>query len=153
MAAKNTAAKSGSVLGTLTGGTKKTDTAKKTASAKTATASKSTAAKKTAASSRTAASKKTTAAKTASTAKKTASAAKKPASSAAKARSGKAADTGFTLTAAEKKLITLYRSADKATKEKGRILLGIGSGKGESTDAGDVLGNIASAALEMLNRN
>lgn len=69
----------------------------------------------------------------ASTAKKpasTASTAKKPASSAKKQEE-------FKLTAAEKKLVELYRAADKSTKENAVKLL-----KGEKLEAAGLLGSL-----------
>ena len=89
---------------------KKTTTAAKTTSAKTATAAKKTTSAKTAA-----ASKKTT------TAKKPAAAAKAPSSTTA-------------LSAAEKKLIELYRTAESDNKKLATRIL-----KGDKLELGDVL--------------
>ena len=74
---------------------------------------------------------KTTAAKKPAAAKKTTTAAKKPASSAAKTEEGEK------LTAAEKKLLELYRAANADTKKAAVALL-----KGEKTEDGGVLGSI-----------
>ncbi len=131
------AAKTGSVLGSLTGSAAKT----------TGTAAKNSTPKKTAAAAKKAPAARKPAAKKASAPKKTPSGTGKRAPASGSV-SGKAAGAAFTLTAAEKKLVTLYRSADKETKDRVLRLL-----KGESTDTGDVLGNLANAALEMLNRN
>ena len=73
------------------------------------------------------AAKKTTAKKTAEEAKKTAAEAKKPA----------AAKNAVELTAAEKKLLELYRAADSETKKKAVAVL-----KGEEPDAGNLLGSL-----------
>ena len=105
-------------------------------------------AKKTAAST-----KKKPAEKTASAAKKTSASTKKPAASAKK--------DAFELTAAEKKLVELYREADSETKKKAVAVL-----KGEGGDAsgilagllgdqagnGDLLGNIIGTAMDMLGK-
>ncbi len=91
--------------------------------------------------------------KTASTAKKTSASTKKPAASAKK--------DAFELTAAEKKLVELYREADSETKKKAVAVL-----KGEGGDAsgilagllgdqagnGDLLGNIIGTAMDMLGK-
>ena len=91
--------------------------------------------------------------KTASTAKKTSASTKKPAASAKK--------DAFELTAAEKKLVELYREADSETKKKAVAVL-----KGEGGDAsgilagllgdqagnGDLLGNIVGTAMDMLGK-
>ena len=90
-----------------------------------ASAAKTTSAKTTAAKKPAAAKKTTTAAK------KPAAAAKKPASSAAKTEEGEK------LTAAEKKLLELYRAANADTKKAAVALL-----KGEKTEDGGVLGSI-----------
>lgn len=93
------------------------DAAKGTTTAKTSTAAKTTTA-----------AKKTAAAKTPTAAKKTTTA-KKPAA--------KKSDEGETLTAAEKKLLELYRAADSDTKKAAVALL-----KGEKPEDSGVLGNI-----------
>ena len=96
------------------------------------------------------AAKPSTAAKkpAASAAKKpTASAAKKPAASAAKKPAGSTAakkpaasskkEEEFKLTAAEKKLVELYRAADKSSKENAVKLL-----KGEKLEVANLLGSL-----------
>ena len=91
--------------------------------------------------------------KTASAAKKTSASTKKPAASAKK--------DAFELTAAEKKLVELYREADSETKKKAVAVL-----KGEGGDASgilasllgdqagnsDLLGNIIGTAMDMLGK-
>ena len=91
--------------------------------------------------------------KTASAAKKTSASTKKPAASAKK--------DAFELTAAEQKLVELYREADSQTKKKAVAVL-----KGEGGDAsgilagllgdqagnGDLLGNIIGTAMDMLGK-
>lgn len=62
-------------------------------------------------------------------------AAKKPAASTAKKTT--ASTTSVKLTAAEKKLVELYRAADSDTKKKVVNLL-----KGDSNDVGDLLGSL-----------
>ena len=99
--------------------TKKTSTAAKTAT----TAKKPTAAKKTA----------TT------TAKKTTTAAKKTTATASK--------NAVELTAAEKKLVELYRAADSETKKKAVAVL-----KGEQTDTGDILTSLIGTAMDMFGK-
>ena len=69
-------------------------------------------------------------------------AAKKPAAGAAKKTAGTAKKTGAAkntveLTAAEKKLIELYRAADSDTKKKATAIL-----KGEQVDSGGILGSL-----------
>ena len=102
-------------------------TAKKTATAaaakKTATA---TTAKKTSTTTKT-----TTAAKKATTAKKTSSASK----------------DAIELTAAEKKLIELYRAADSETKKKAVAVL-----KGESSEMSDILTSLLGGAMDMFGK-
>ena len=88
------------------------------------------AAKSTAASKTTAAKKTTTAAKT--------TAAKKTAAS-----SKSASD----LTAAEKKLVELYRAADSDTKKKAVAVL-----KGESTGMDDILNNLLGSAMDIFGK-
>ena len=81
-----------------------------------------------------------TAKKPASTAKKPASTAKKPASTASTAKkpaSSAKKQEEFKLTAAEKKLVELYRAADKSTKENAVKLL-----KGEKLEAAGLLGSL-----------
>ena len=102
-------------------------TAKKTATAaaakKTATA---TTAKKTSTTTKT-----TTAAKKTATAKKTSSASK----------------DAIDITAAEKKLIELYRAADSETKKKAVAVL-----KGESSEMGDILTSLLGGAMDMFGK-
>ena len=102
-------------------------TAKKTAAAaaakKTATA---TTAKKTSTTTKT-----TTAAKKTATAKKTSSASK----------------DAIELTAAEKKLIELYRAADSETKKKAVAVL-----KGESSEMSDILTSLLGGAMDMFGK-
>lgn len=102
-------------------------TAKKTATAaaakKTATA---TTAKKTSTTTKT-----TTAAKKTATAKKTSSASK----------------DAIELTAAEKKLIELYRAADSETKKKAVAVL-----KGESSEMSDILTSLLGGAMDMFGK-
>ena len=102
-------------------------TAKKTATAaaakKTATA---TTAKKTSTTTKT-----TTAAKKTATAKKTSSASK----------------DAIELTAAEKKLVELYRAADSETKKKAVAVL-----KGESSEMGDILTSLLGGAMDMFGK-
>lgn len=93
----------------------------------------STAAKKTSSTTaKTASGSKTTAAKkTSTTAKKTTSISK----------------TTLELTAAEKKLVELYRAADADTKKKAVAVL-----KGEQTDAGDILTSLIGSAMDMFGK-
>ena len=103
-----------------------------------------TAAKKT---SSAAAAKKTTAATTAkktSTTAKTTTAAKK--TSTAKKTSSASKDA-IELTAAEKKLIELYRAADSETKKKAVAVL-----KGESSEMGDILTSLLGGAMDMFGK-
>ena len=76
----------------------------------------------------------TTAAKT-STAKKTSTTAKKPAASTAKKPAAAKKEEEIKLTAAEKKLLELYRAADKNTKDAALKVL-----KGEKQDLLSLLG-------------
>ena len=62
-----------------------------------------------------------------------------------KATASKASSDDFKLTAAEKKLVELYRKADSDTKKKVTNLL-----KGESTDGADLLGTLLEGALGQL---
>lgn len=85
-----------------------------------------------------------------STAKKTTtSAAKKTATSTAKkaststAKKTTAAKSADTFTAAEKKLVELYRAADAETKKKAVAVL-----KGEQTDAADLLSSLLGNAFD-----
>ena len=71
---------------------------------------------------------------------------KKTASSSGKKTSAaKKTEEEFKLTAAEKKLVELYRAADKTTKENAVKLL-----KGEKTEAGGLLDSLLGGAMEML---
>ena len=102
-------------------------TVKKTATAATAKkASAATTAKKTSS-----AAKTTTATKKPSTAKKTSTASK----------------NAIELTAAEKKLVELYREADSETKKKAVAVL-----KGEQTDTGDILTSLIGTAMDMFGK-
>ena len=102
-------------------------TAKKTATA--ASAKKTTAA--------TTAKKTSTTAKTTTTAKKTSTT--KKTSSASK--------NAIELTAAEKKLIELYRAADSETKKKAVAVL-----KGESSEMGDILTSLLGGAMDVFGK-
>ena len=83
------------------------------------------------------------AAKSGTTAKKPAATAKKPAASTAKKPAAAKKEEEIKLTAAEKKLLELYRAADKNTKEAALKVL-----KGEKQDllsllgGGDLLGSV-----------
>lgn len=103
-----------------------------TAGKKTATTA---AAKK--ASATTTAKKTTVAAKTTTTAKKTTTARKTSAAS----------KNTIELTAAEKKLVELYRAADSETKKKAVAVL-----KGESSDMSDILNSLLGGAMDMLGK-
>ena len=81
--------------------------------------------------------KKTTAAKKTST-----TAAKKPA-----AKKPAAKKDDFELTAAEKKLVELYRAADSDTKKKAVAVL-----KGEQSDTGDILTSLIGTAIDMFGK-
>ena len=122
---------------------KKTETAAKTSTAakKTTTAAKKT---ETAAKTSTAAKKTTTAAKkTETAAKKTSTAAKKPASGAKTT----AATTSVKLTAAEKRVLELYRKADAETKKAVEALL-----KGEKDEEdGGIVESLLGGAMNLLN--
>ena len=88
--------------------------------------------------------------KTESSAKKTSSAAKKTSSSAKKtSSSGKktssSSGTSVKVTAAEKKLLELYRAADADTKKAAVSIL-----KGETPEAGDILTSLLGGAMDML---
>ena len=94
-----------------------------------------------------AAAKKTT---TATTAKKTSTTAKttttaKKASTAKKTSS--ASKDAIELTAAEKKLVELYRAADSETKKKAVAVL-----KGESSEMGDILTSLLGGAMDMFGK-
>lgn len=95
------------------------------------------------------------AAKKASASSAKTSSAKKPASSSAKTSSGKTSSsktasssgTSVKLTAAEKKLVELYRAADSDTKKAAVSVL-----KGETPAAGDILSQLLGNAVEMLGK-
>ena len=94
-----------------------------------------------------AAAKKTTTATTAkktSTTAKTTTAAKK--TSTAKKTSSASKDA-IELTAAEKKLVELYRAADSETKKKAVAVL-----KGESSEMGDILTSLLGGAMDMFGK-
>ncbi len=78
--------------------------------------------------------------KPAASAKKPASSAKKPASSAKKTST--AAKSSMQVTAAEKKLVELYRKADADTKKEVMKLL-----KGTSDEAGEMLSSLLSSVM------
>ena len=103
-----------------------------------------TAAKKTASAS---AAKKTS---TSTTAKKTSSTAK-AAATAKKTTTAKKTSTAsknaIELTAAEKKLVELYRAADSETKKKA-----VGVLKGESSEMGDILTSLLGGAMDMFGK-
>lgn len=100
------------------------------------------AAGKTASTGKTAA-KKPAAGKTASTAKKPASTAKKPASG----KTSTAAKSSVQLTAAEKKMVELYRKADADTKKEVMKLL-----KGSGDEASELLTSLLSNAMSMFGK-
>ncbi len=79
-------------------------------------------------------------------AKKTSTtAAKKTSTTAAKKPAAKKDD--FELTAAEKKLVELYRAADSDTKKKAVAVL-----KGEQSDTGDILTSLIGTAIDMFGK-
>ena len=77
--------------------------------------------------------------------KSAASSAKKPAASTAKKPAAKRDE--LELTAAEKKLIELYRAADAETKKRATAVL-----KGEQSDNGDILTSIIGTAIDMFGK-
>lgn len=83
--------------------------------------------------------------KTATAAKKTATA--KKATTTAKKTATTAGKNAVELTAAEKKLIELYRAADSETKKKAVAVL-----KGEQTDTGDILTSLIGTAMDMFGK-
>ena len=85
------------------------------------------------------AAKKTTAAKPAASGSKTASA--------SSAKKTEAKKDEFTLSAAEKKLVELYRAADAETKKKAVAVL-----KGEQADTGDILTSLIGTAMDMFGK-
>lgn len=86
-------------------------------------------------------SSKPAAKKTSSTAKKTSTA------KTSTAKKSTASTSSMKVTAAEKKLVELYRAADSATKKDVIKKL-----KGESTDLDDIFGDVLGNALEMLGK-
>ena len=74
------------------------------------------------------------------------SAAKTGAATAAK-KTSTASKTGVELTAAEKKLVELYRAADADTKKKAVSVL-----KGEATDGGNLLSTLLGSAIDMFGK-
>ena len=65
----------------------------------------------------------------------------------ANAKKPAAAKDAFALTAAEKKLVELYRAADNEAKKKALAVL-----KGEQTDTGDILTSLLGTAIDMLGK-
>ena len=80
---------------------------------------------------------------TASAAKKTGSTAAAKKESTAAAKKTAAGKNALELTAAEKKLVELYRAADAETKKKALAVL-----KGEQTDAADLLSSLLGNAFD-----
>ena len=99
------------------------------------------AAKKTAAAQKSASAKQTASQKTAAAEKKTA-AAKKTTSTAKSSSAG-----AFELSAAEKKLVELYRAADADTKKAAVSVL-----KGEKTASDDLLSSLLGSAMDILGK-
>ena len=91
--------------------------------------------------------KKTAASAAKKPAEKTASAAKKTGSGTKKTAAASAKKDAFELTAAEKKLVELYREADSETKKKAVAVL-----KGEQTDTGDILTSLIGTAMDMFGK-
>ena len=94
-----------------------------------------------------AAAKKTAAATTAkktSTAAKTTAAAKKTSTA---RKTSSASKDAIELTAAEKKLVELYRAADSETKKKAVAVL-----KGESSEMSDILTSLLGGAMDMFGK-
>ena len=92
--------------------------------------------------------KKTAASTTKKPAEKTASAAKKTGAGTKKTAAASAKKDAFELTAAEKKLVELYRAADADTKKAAVSVL-----KGEKPDtpeAGDILSSLLGGAMDIL---
>ncbi len=87
-----------------------------------------------------------TAARPAAAAKKTSTAAKKTAA-ASTAKKASASSGAADLTAAEKKLVELYRAADAETRKKAVAVL-----KGEATEGGDLLSALLGMAGDMLGK-
>ena len=81
-------------------------------------------------------------------AKKTsATTAKKASTAGTKKTSSSTAKSGVELTAAEKKLVELYRAADTETRKKAVAIL-----KGEAVDSGDILTTLIGSALDMFGK-
>ena len=81
------------------------------------------------------------------TAKKTTAAAAAKKTTAAAKKTTTAARVSDTLTAAEKKLVELYRAADSDTKKKAVAVL-----KGESTGMDDILNNLLGSAMDIFGK-
>ena len=77
--------------------------------------------------------------------KKTGGTAKKTSSSSATKTSTAKKEEEFKLTAAEKKLVELYRAADKTTRENAVKLL-----KGEKTEASGLLDSLLGGAMDLI---
>ena len=107
-------------------------------------ASSTTSAKKTSSSAKTSSAKKTSSSSAKTSSGKTSSS-KKTSSSSSKTSSS--SGTSVKLTAAEKKLVELYRAADSDTKKAAVSLL-----KGETSSAGDILSQLLGNAVEMLGK-
>ena len=94
------------------------------------------------------AAKESTYTATSTSAKKTsATTAKKTSSASAKKTSTSAAKSGVELTAAEKKLVELYRAAESETRKKALAVL-----KGEDVDSCDILSTLIGSALDMFGK-
>lgn len=78
---------------------------------------------------------------------KTASAAKKTSASTTAKKTGSASKNALELTAAEKKLVELYRAADSETKKKAVAVL-----KGESSGADDILTTLLGSAMDIFGK-
>lgn len=87
------------------------------------------------------------AAKKPTAAKKTATTTAKKTTTAAKKTTATASKNAVELTAAEKKLVELYREADSETKKKAVAVL-----KGEQADAGDILTSLIGTAMDMFGK-
>ena len=87
------------------------------------------------------------AAKKPTAAKKTATTTAKKTTTATKKTTATASKNAVELTAAEKKLVELYREADSETKKKAVAVL-----KGEQTDTGDILTSLIGTAMDMFGK-
>ena len=87
------------------------------------------------------------AAKKPTAAKKTATTTAKKTTTAAKKTTATASKNAIELTAAEKKLVELYREADSDMKKKAVAVL-----KGEQTDTGDILTSLIGTAMDMFGK-